>query len=326
MAITVLMTAPDLGAAGKQLLAEAGADVIYLPQDGDAATVAAVLSTAPVDAVISRTVPLTGDAIRGARQLRVISKHGVGVSNIDVDAATSRGIPVHVTPGANAQSVAELSVALMFDAARRVSWMDAEIRAGRWSRLQDGIELNGKTLGLVGAGQIGQKVARVAAAVGMRVLAFDPALGDVAPVPEITMVPTLDALLPRADVLSLHVPLTPGTRGLIGAAQLDAMPFGAILLNTARGEVVDEPALVDALRRGRLAAAGLDTTWDEPIARSNPLLDLPNVVLTPHVGGSTPAALEAMARAAAENVLAVLHGERPASAAVNARSLTEETA
>ncbi|WP_424467001.1 hydroxyacid dehydrogenase [Pseudoclavibacter helvolus] len=325
MSVTVFVTAPRLGRAGVQALEGAGARVLYLPDGGGSAEVEQIMSSEPIDAVISRTVELSARAIESCPTLRVITKHGVGVGNIDVAAATARSIPVFTTPGANAQSVAELTIALMFNAARRVSWMHAELREGRWSRAQDGRQLAGATLGLVGAGQIGQRVARIAAATGMRVVAFDPGFGLASPTPELSMTASLDELLEQADVLSLHVPLGDRTRGLIGARQLALLPAGAIVLNTARGEIVDEPALVDALRSGHLFAAGLDTTWSEPIAPESQLLTCPNVVLTPHVGGSTPAALDAMASAAAENILGYLDGRAPnPRACVNPETLTIE--
>ncbi|GAB3302850.1 hydroxyacid dehydrogenase [Pseudoclavibacter terrae] len=325
MSATVFVTAPRLGQAGVRTLEDAGSRIIYLPDGGGRTEVEEIMASEAVDGVISRTVELSAAAIEASPRLRVISKHGVGVGNIDVDAATARGIPVFTTPGANAQSVAELTIALMFNAARRVSWMDAEIRAGRWSRAQDGRQLAGGTLGLVGAGQIGQRVARTAAATGMRVLAFDPGFGLDSPVPELAMVGSLEELLGQADVLSIHVPLSERTRGLIGAPQLALLPADAIVLNTARGEVIDEPALVEALRSGQLFAAGLDTTWSEPMEPGNPLLDCPNVVVTPHVGGSTPAALEAMALAAARNILGCLEGTPPdARSCVNPTTLSIE--
>src|SRR6218665_3446757 len=158
---TIFVTAPKLAAAGVDLLAQAGARVLYLSRSGDAREVERIMASEPIDAVISRTVPLSARAIASCPALKVISKHGGGVGNIDVDAATRRGIPVYITPGANAQSVAELTLGLMFAAARRIGWMDAELHAGRWSRAQDGVQLCGKTLGLVGFGQIGQRVATV---------------------------------------------------------------------------------------------------------------------------------------------------------------------
>lgn len=311
-AFTVFITAPRLASSGVDLLARAGARMIYLERSDDAAQAERILASEPVDAVISRTVELSARAIASCPTLKVISKHGVGVSNIDVAAASARGIPVYVTPGANAQSVAEMTLGLLFAAARRIAWMDAELRAGRWSRAQDGIELRGRTLGLAGFGQIGQRVALACQAIGMQVVAFDPALQS-SPVPGVRLVASLDELLPLAQVLSLHVPLNKHTRGMLGAEQFARMPQGAILINTARGEVVDEPALVDALRSGRLHAAGLDTMAVEPLPADSPLASLPNVVLTPHVGGSTPAALAAMASGAAANVLGWLQG-RPVDA------------
>ncbi|MDM0018864.1 hydroxyacid dehydrogenase [Variovorax saccharolyticus] len=306
---TILVTAPKLAKAGADLLAQAGARVIYLHDPDSVEEVERIMATEPVDAVISRTVQLSARAIAACPTLKVISKHGVGVSNIDVDAATARGIPVYVTPGANAQSVAEMTLGLMFAAARRIGWMDAELHAGRWSRAQDGVELHGKTLGLVGFGQIGQRVARVCLALGMEVVAFDPALeGGRSPVERVRLMPSLEAMLPLVDVLSLHVPLNRHTRGLLDATRFAAMRRGAILVNTARGEVVDESALIAALRSGQLHAAGLDTMAIEPLPADSPLATLANVVLTPHVGGSTPAALAGMASSAARNVLGWLRG------------------
>ena len=321
---TIFVTATRLAAAGLDLLAQAGARVIYLRNADSTDEVEHVMGSEPLDAVISRTVPLTAKAIAACPTLKVISKHGVGVSNIDVDAATTRGIPVYVTPGANAQSVAEMTLGLMFAAARRIAWMDRELHAGNWSRAQDGIELHGKTLALVGLGQVGQRVAKVCLALGMPVVAFDPALaGRPSPVAGVRLLPSLDALLPEADVLSLHVPLNRHTRDMLGAAQFAAMPRGAILVNTARGEVVDERALIAALVSGQLHAAGLDTMAVEPLPAGSPLAALPNVVLTPHVGGSTPAALAGMAAGAARNVLGWLDG-RPVdpSSCVNPQVLS----
>ncbi len=311
-AFTVLVTASSLASSGADLLASAGARVIYLAPGDDAEAVERIMATEHVDAVISRTLELSACAIASCPTLKVISKHGVGVSNIDVSAASARGIPVYVTPGANAQSVAEMALGLLFAAARRIAWMDAELHGGRWSRAQDGIELSGKTLGLVGFGQVGQRVAKVCQTMGMQVSAFDPALHS-SPVAGVKLLASLDELLPQADVLSLHVPLNKHTRSMLGAPQLARLPQGAILVNTARGEVVDEPALVEALRSGQLYAAGLDTMAVEPLPADSPLVALPNVVLTPHVGGSTPAALAAMASGAAMNVLGWLQG-RPVEA------------
>lgn len=309
MTFTVLVTATKLASAGIDLLRQANARVLYLSDPDSVEEVESLMAREPIDAVISRTVQLSAKAIAACPTLKVISKHGVGVSNIDVDAATQRGIPVYVTPGANAQSVAEMTLGLMFAAARRIGFMDRELHEGRWTRAQDGLELMGRSIGLVGFGQIGQRVARVCQALGMDVAAFDPALaGQASPVDGVRLVNDLAALLRRSQVLSLHVPLNRHTRGMIGAAQLSQLPQGAIVVNTARGEVIEESALVEALKNGHLHAAGLDTMSVEPLPADNALTALPNVVLTPHVGGSTPAALAGMASDAVRNVMGWLQG------------------
>jgi D-3-phosphoglycerate dehydrogenase len=322
MSYTVLVTAPDLAPAGMQRLEESQCRVLFVQDAGNTEALEHLMASAPIDAVISRTVTLSGKAIAACPSLKVISKHGVGVNNIDVDAASARGIPVFVTPGANAQSVAELTLGLMFAAARKITWMDGQLREGRWSRVQNGLQMQGRTIGLVGFGQVAQRVAVVCMALGMRVLAFDTARRNGRPISQVAFVASLDALLAESDVLSLHVPLTAQTRGMIGAAQLALLPQGAIVINTARGECIDEQALIEALQAGHLFAAGLDTMALEPLPADSALLRLSNIVLTPHVGGSTPAALAAMADGAARNILNFLRGETiDAAACVNPQVL-----
>jgi D-3-phosphoglycerate dehydrogenase / 2-oxoglutarate reductase len=311
----ILVTAPKLGAAGVRRMEEAGARFLFLTGAKDSAEIESLMAVHPFDAVISRTLDLTAQAMQSCPTLKVITKHGVGVSNIDVEAATRLRIPVYVTPGANSQSVAELALALLLAAARRVAWMDRELRAGRWSRVQDGLQLSGRTLGLVGFGQIGQRLGRAALALGMTVVAYDP-LYDPAKtgaheIDGVALLPSLNDLLRQSHVVSLHVPLTATTRAMIGREQFGLMPPQGILINTARGRVVNEPDLIAALKSGHLYAAGLDTTHDEPIAPDSELLRMGNVVLTPHVGASTPDALDAVALAAANNVLGYLNGNRP---------------
>lgn len=323
---TVFVTAPTLSSAGLDLLEQAGCRSLFLPAGGTPADVERILASEPVDAVISRTVALSAAAVRACPTLRIVAKHGVGVNNIDVEACSERGIPVCTTPGANARSVAEMTVGLMLCAARSLCRMDAGIRAGDWPRRQDGLELHGRTLGLVGYGQIGRRVARICGAMGMRVAAYDPQLRAADLEPEVQMAADMPQLLRQAQVLSLHAPLTARTRSMIGAAQLALLPEGAILINTARGELVDEPALIEALRQGRLRAAALDTTAGEPIPPDSPLLQMDNVVLTPHVGGSTQAALQAMAGGAVAQALAFLdHGKLERASTVNFDRLNNAT-
>jgi D-3-phosphoglycerate dehydrogenase len=309
MSYRILVTAPRLAAAGQQALTEAQCDVSYIGHAQDAAEVERILTTLPIDAVISRTVQLSAVAIEGCPTLKVICKHGVGVSNIDVDSATRAGVPVFTTPGTNTFSVAELTIGLMVAAARKINFYDSELRAGRWTRTGDGMQLRGRTLGLVGYGQIGRHVATIAHALGMRVHVFDPALGNGGVEAHVTPERSLQDLYARADVLSLHCPVNAHTRGMIDANAIAALPDRAIVINTARGELIDEATLVAALGSGKLAAAGLDTFAHEPLGADDPLLTLPNVVLTPHVGGSTPDALDAVATSAVATCLRYLRGE-----------------
>lgn len=315
----IFVTAPRLAKAGQQALADAGCHVTYLQSAEDPAEVEELMATHAFDAVISRTVRLSAKAIDSCPSLKVICKHGVGVTNIDVTAATDHGIPVFTTPGTNTVSVAELTIGLMFAAARKIAFFDAELRAGRWTRTGDGRQLHGRTLGLVGFGQIGRQVAAVATALGMPVRVFDPALSASAspsasgrnqPVPAgVIVVSSLLELCASSDVLSLHCPVNAHTRGMIDAAAIAAMPDGAIVINTARGELIDESALVAALDSGKLAAAALDTYAIEPLDASHPLTLRPNVVLTPHVGGSTPDALDAVSTSAVATCLRFLDGQ-----------------
>ena len=251
MSFTILVTAPKLAAAGVDRLAAAGCRTLYVSKQGGEAELARLLRDEPVDGVISRTLPLSKAAIESCGTLRVISRHGVGYNNVDVAAATARGIPVLIAPATNGQSVAELTIGLLLAVARAIPAHDAAIRQGNWDRSGSGLQLAGRTLGLVGFGGIGRAVARAALGLGMRVVAFDEYLRSGSGVPEVEMAASLDELLGRVDVLSLHCPLTPETRGMIGRSQLARLRQGAIVVNTARGELIDEAALAEALRDGR---------------------------------------------------------------------------
>lgn len=306
---TVLVTWDHFAEPGLGMLRAAGCEVLFLGPAKNKAELDACLATRKIDGLVSRTVELDAAALRSCPSLRVVSKHGVGVNNIDVAAATELGIPVTSTPGANSQSVAELTVGLIIAAARRIPWLVDEVRHGRWSRVQDGYQLSGQTLGLVGLGQVGRRVAAVAAALGMDVVAYDPVLAGDPAADGVRRLPRLADLLRVADVLSLHVPLTADTRGMIGADEIALLPHGALVVNTSRGEVLDESALAEGLRTGRLRAAALDTLAVEPVRPDDPLLALDNVFVTPHVGGSTTASVAAVGSAAATNLLAVLRGE-----------------
>ncbi|MCA9739443.1 MAG: phosphoglycerate dehydrogenase [Gemmatimonadota bacterium] len=263
------------------------------------------------------------ELLQHALVLEVIGRAGVGVDNIDLEAATARGIPVLNAPAGNTISAAELTMALMLGLARGVPAADQALRSGTWSKTQ-GVELRGKTLGLVGAGRIGGEVARRCLAFGMRVLAYDPYLSAQRAEELNLEAADLDTVLGEADVISLHVPLTESTRGLIDAARLKALKPGVLLINVARGGVVDEDALAEALHAGTIAGAALDVYEHEPLQEGSPLRGAPNLVLTPHLGASTAEAQELVALEIADAVrLALLEGDL--TRAVNAPAVGGET-
>ncbi len=322
MTFRILVTAARFEPPGPELLREAGCAVDYLPRDSDRAAMEAMLAAHPYDGVISRAVPISAAAMASCPTLRVISRPAVGHDIIDLEAATARGIPVLTAAGANAQSVAEFAAGLMLASARDIPRHDRLTHAGGWERSPLGVELQGRGLGLLGYGEIARGLARIALGIGMRVAAWSPRLhlaGEIAPVYRAA---DLAELLAMSDVLSLHAPLTPATRGILGAAELARLPRGAILVNTARGGIVEEAALAAALRGGHLRAAALDVRPEEPPPAEDPLRDVPNLILTPHVAATTAASRARTARIAVAQMLDVLH-RRPVApgACVNPEAL-----
>jgi phosphoglycerate dehydrogenase-like enzyme len=247
--------------------------------------------------------------LAAARRLRVIARVGVGTDSIDLEAAARHGVAVCTTPGANTATTADHTLALMLAALRRVPQHDRGVRAGGWARTGPALagELEGATVGLVGYGAIGRAVRRRLAGFGARVLVCDPWLGDA---PDVERA-DLDALLRASDIVSLHLPLSADTHGLLDRRRLALLSPHAVLVNTARGGLVDEDALADALERGALRAAALDVLALEPPPRNARLLGLANVVLTPHVAGLSERSVAEMTRRATDAVLAALAGEEP---------------
>lgn len=263
-----------------------------------------------IDGIVVRTARIGADVMDLLPGLKVIGKHGVGYDNIDVDAATQRGVAVVFTPGANSISVAEHALTLMMNLANKVSLAHLEIREGRLGEQKRymGNELNGKTLGLIGLGRIGRHLAKCCRlAFDMRVVAYDPYVKES---DEVELC-SLEEVLSKADFLSIHVPLTPETKDIVAARELAMMKPTAFLINTSRGGVVNEEDLYQALKDGQLAGAGLDVFVKEPPQAANPLVQLDNVIATPHTGAVTEEAMERMAAMAAEEVLAVLAGSVP---------------
>jgi D-3-phosphoglycerate dehydrogenase len=289
-----------LDAAGLQILQAAGVEIDNRPGlKGDELREA----IRQADGLIVRSgTQITAAELERPGKLRAIARAGVGVDNIDVAAATRRGIVVMNTPGGNTISAAEHSLALLLALARHIPAADHSMKAGRWERQQFvGTQLAGKTVGIIGLGRIGREVARRCAAFDMKVVGYDPFLApERAAQYGIEAVVRLDDLLPRSDFLTVHVPLTAETRSLIGARELALLKKGCRVLNVARGGIIDETALADALRSGHVAGAALDVFSTEPPPADHPLLKAPNVILTPHLGASTWEAQETVAREAAQ--------------------------
>ncbi|HET7828929.1 MAG TPA: phosphoglycerate dehydrogenase [Candidatus Limnocylindrales bacterium] len=286
-----------------------------------------ILSILPdYDALVVRSqVKADAEMIAAGTRLVVIGRAGVGVDNVDLDAATRAGITVVNAPTGNTMAAAEHTLALMFGLARHTAAADASMRKGEWKRSQfTGHELRGRTLGIVGLGKIGQAIAVRARALQMTVLGSDPFVTHEQAATFGVELVSFDDLVERSDIITVHVPKTKATTGMINRAVMARMKPGVMLLNVARGGIIDEQDLADALRDGTVAAAGIDVFTAEPPV-DNPLLDAPHTLLTPHLGASTEEAQVAVAEEVAEQILEVLDG-RPAAYAVNAPLLTAETA
>ncbi len=274
------------------------------------------------DAVILRSASIDADVIDRADRLRVIAKHGAGLDSVDIEAASRRNIAVCNTPGANARSVAEHAISLLFALRRNVRTADRHVRSGEWDRAAyTGRELTGDTLGLFGFGAIARETAELAHGMGQAVCTYDPYVSDEDVPARVRRVDSLAALFDRSDAVSIHVPLTEETHHAVSAAQLAALGEDGVLINTARGSIVDEDALLEILETDALGGAALDTFEAEPPGPNHPLYDRDDVLLTPHVGGVTHEALERMSRRATANVRTVYEGGLPQST-VNREALT----
>ncbi|MEW6333695.1 MAG: NAD(P)-dependent oxidoreductase [Thermodesulfobacteriota bacterium] len=264
------------------------------------------------DGLMVRATPLTAADFHKAKKLKAVAKQGVGVNHIDLAAAKERGVIVCNTPGVNSEAVAEMALALALAVTRRVVETDRRIRAGEVVRRINylGMELWEKTVGVIGMGNIGTRIARkYHAAFNMKILAYDPYVSEKT-WPDIPheRLSSLDELLQRSDLVTIHTPLTPETKHMIGSRALDLMKETAILVNVSRGEIVDEAALYDALKAGRIFGAGLDVFKKEPPTTDNPLVGLPNIVVTPHAAGGTVETQDKSSLVTAQQLITALKG------------------
>jgi D-3-phosphoglycerate dehydrogenase len=311
----VLVTEP-IAEVGMQILSPA-CEIIAPWQQGRAYSAEEL---AMAQGIIIRLSKVTAGVISAAPQLKVIGRHGVGVDNVDLQAATARGIPVVFTPSAltMVNAVAEHAVQLMLALARHAVAGDQMVRAGRFGERSSllGVEFFEKTLGVIGLGAIGKRVAEICKkGLGMRIVAYDPYVKEPPPELQVTLAGSLRELMRQADVVTLHLPATAETAYLIGAEQLAWLKPTALLINTARGGIVDTIALAEALHRGQFFGAALDVFEQEPPSVNHPLLTAPRTLFSPHVASMTVGSMARMAELVARQVIQVLSGERPAHVA-----------
>ena len=285
-------------------------EVIYNPT-GKPLTSAEVAQLLPgIDGYIAGLDGIDANALRSADRLKVIARYGVGVDSVDLTVAREKGIVVTNTPGANSVSVAELALGLMLALARQIPEAVEAVHQGKWPRYS-GVSLEGKSIGILGLGAIGKQLARRLTGFDCKILAFDPFADAAFAKDNQIELTTMEEVIEQADFVSLHLPLLPETRGIVNDTFLNKMKKGSFLINTSRGEAVDEDALLKALQSGHLKGAGLDAFTVEPPDPKNPLLALPQVIATPHLGAQTDGATSNMGWLAMKDCLAVLRGEEP---------------
>ena len=313
----VLVTHDRLAENAIELLNAHDVDVFFSPAYAPSEQVAQRAAELQVDALIVRQGRVDEAIIAASPRLKVIAKHGVGVDNIDLQAAASHNIPVIRAMGSNSRAVAEHTIALALTLLKDIPRLDIAVKAGTWPKPSFiGRDIANTVIGLVGFGSIGQHVARMAQGLGMTVLLHDPhARAAIAQFGE-DCERDLDSLVAEADIISLHCPLTNATRDLLDARRFGLMKPNALVVNTARGALINETALAAALLEGLIAGAGLDSFAVEPPAPDSPLWALPNLIATPHIAGVTAGSAKTMAEIAARHVIAVLDGEEPDAASL----------
>ncbi len=293
--------------AGPELLEKAGFELIMA--DRDSRIIEENIKDA--EAVLTRIYELPSDLLETGKNLKIVSKHGVGYDNIPVAWCKAHHIAVTVTPGANSQSVAEHTITLMLALAKNLMTVTRAYKEIGFAAKNSapGMEILGKTLGIIGVGHIGTRVAKMALGLGMKVIAYDPYVTEVPTGAVLTN--NKEEVIQKADVLTLHPVLNEETRNIIGKKELSLMKPTAFLINCGRGPLVDEPALIEALQQKKIAGAGLDVTWSEPCSPDSPLFQMENVILTPHYAPTTRESARNVSLAAAQNILDVLAGKKP---------------
>lgn len=301
----------DVSEAGKNFLIEHGYEI----KMGSGASEEAILKDVEdCDAMLVLLPKITSEILRTGKKLKIIARHGVGIDSVDLDTATELGIYVTNTPLANSLTVAEATLGLIISLARNIVRCDNQFKKGDFGIMHKikGIDLEGKTLGLLGVGRIGSIVAKKSAlGFGMNVIGYDPYMTQDKVIPEIKLINDWEYIFKNADFISVHLPVTAKTKGIIAKKEFEMMKPTSYLINAARGEIINETDLIEALKNGEIAGAGLDVMAKEPPEDSNPLLKMDNVILTGHTAAATKEALDRMALHAAMSIHEVLSGQKP---------------
>lgn len=308
----ILVTHNKIAEKAIRLLNAHDVDVFFSPPYDASEIVAKRAAELKIDGMMVRQGRITEEVIAASSNLKVIAKHGVGIDNVDIAAAAKLGIPVLRAMGSNSRAVAEHTIALALSLIKEVLPLDRAVKSGEWPKPTFiGKDFLGATLGLIGYGGIGRETARMAAALGMEVVVYDPFAPGAAEADGFASASDINLMLPALDILSIHCPLTATTRDLIDGRRLSMMKKTAVLVNTARGGIINEAALAEALSTGAIAGAALDSFATEPPAPDNPLWSLGTLIATPHIGGVTYGSADAMAIIAAQHIISVLDGNAP---------------
>lgn len=308
----ILVTHNKIAEKAIRLLNDHDIDVYFSPPYDASDIVAKRAAELGIDGMMVRQGRITEEVIAASPRLKVIAKHGVGIDNVDIAAAARLGIPVLRAMGSNSRAVAEHTIALALSLIKEILPLDKAVKSGEWPKPTFiGKDFLGATIGLIGYGGIGRETARMAEALGMEVVVHDPFAHGAAEADGFASASDIDRMLPDLDILSIHCPLTAATRDLIDARRLGLMKKTAVLVNTARGGIINEAALADALSAGTVAGAALDSFATEPPAADSPLWALSTLIATPHIGGVTYGSADAMAVIAAQHIISILDGNAP---------------
>lgn len=320
---TIIVTGPDLANSAVEMLNSKGFKLVHTAPYSEEKELIDLVKNTQAVGIISRMGKITPAIIdAGIPHLKVIAKHGVGVDNIDIQAAADRGIPVVVASGANSVSVAEHTIALMLTVIKQIQPLDKGLRSGLWEKPGfSGYEVATKSLGLLGMGAIAQETAKIAKGLGLNLFGYDPYAGEyMFEKFGVQRCETVDELLSESNILSLHSPLTPETRHIINRDAIHKMPSGSFIVNTARGGLIDEEALLEAIQSGHLAGAGLDTFAVEPPDPEHPFFQERNIVVTPHIAGVTNEGSTRVSESAAQGIISIIAEEKlPTYRVVNHR-------